>query len=530
MTVPGRPWLRAPNFGDVIAETVALDPERTMLLVGDVELTYGALDERSRRAAALVGRRVGPGEVVAIAVGNDWRFVELFLGVLRAGAVALLVNTKLGRDTLEYVAGHSEARLIVGHHESAAQAEALLAGAPEGCGLVEIGAGGGEYEQELATAQPAAESSAVDPDALAILMYTSGSTGRPKGVMLSHDNTWWTARNDVRTMLMDRHDRGLIMGPLYHANALWAILLPMLYAGGSAVVLPGFDPKTVLETIERHRVTYTSGTPSMYSLLLAEAGQRDYDVSSIELLQCGSAPVPQELMARILAYFECDLVETYGLTEGGATVLTPRWGIKKLGSAGLPVPEAQVRIVDPAAPERDVEVGEVGELWTRSPANAIGYLKDPDSTAAKFVGDGWLRTGDLFRGDEQGYLYFCGRTDDMISVGGENVYPKEVETLILGHPAVADVGVVPAAHPVKGQAPVAWVVLKPGRQASEQELREHALANGPAYAHPRRVFFVDALPISGTNKLDRTALERMTREELPDGLEPGRREPEPAAP
>jgi acyl-CoA synthetase (AMP-forming)/AMP-acid ligase II len=519
-------FVRTPNFGDIVAETVALDPGRTMLVADEVELTYGELDARASRLAALIRDRVGPGQTVALAAGNDWRFVESLLGVLRAGAVALLVNVKLGRGTLEYVAGHSEARLVLGHPDYAAQADALAAGAPEGCEVLLVGP---EYERALAAAEPLAESWPAAPDDLAILMYTSGSTGRPKGVMLSHANTWWQARNDVRTMQMERTDRGLVMGPLYHANALWAILLPMLYVGGSAVVLPGFDPPEVLAAIERHRITFMSGTPSMYSLMLAELDRADYDVSSIELLQCGSAPVPEELMTRLLSAFRCELVETYGLTEGGATVLTPRWGVKKLGSTGLPVPEAEIRIVDPSDPEREVATGEVGELWTRSPANALGYLKDPDTTAQRFLPGGWLRTGDLFRRDEQGYCYFCGRTDDMISVGGENVYPKEVETTILSHPAVADVGVVPAAHPVKGQAPVAWVVLKPGRAASEQEIREHALANGPAYAHPRRVFFVDELPISGTNKLDRGALERQTAELLPEGLAPGgRREAEPA--
>jgi long-chain acyl-CoA synthetase len=448
---------------------------------------------------------------------------------LRAGAVALLVNTKLGRETLEYIGGHSEVRLVVGHAELPAQAEALRAGAPAGCAAVLVGGeGAADYERVLAAAEPQSSSWPVAPDELALLMYTSGSTGRPKGVMLSHSNTWWQARSDVRTMLMDASDRGLAMGPLYHANALWAILLPMLYVGGSAVVLPEFDAAAALAAISRYGITYTSGTPSMYALMLAEAEGKDYDVSSIGLLQCGSAPVPEELMTRILDRFRCELVETYGLTEGGANVLTPRWGVKKLGSTGLPVPDVEVRVVDPADPGRDVAVGEVGELWSRSPANALGYLKDPAGTAAKFVAEGWLRTGDLFRRDEQGYCFFCGRTDDMISVGGENVYPKEVETLILAHPAVADVGVVAAAHPIKGQAPVAWVVLRPGQQASEQEIRELALASGPAYAHPRRVFFVETLPISGTNKLDRSALERMTTEQLPNGLEPGgRREPKP---
>ena len=164
---------------------------------------------------------------------------------------------------------------------------------------------------------------------------------------------------------------------------------------------------------------------------------------------------------------------------------------------------------------------EVGELWTRSPANALGYLHDPATTAERFVADGWLRTGDLMRRDEQGYCFFCGRIDDMISVGGENVYPKEVESILLSHTAVRDVGVVAVSHPIKGEAPVAFVVLEPELPATEGDLRQHALDNGPAYAHPRRVFFVDALPLNATNKLDRGELLRRAAELLPEGLTPG---------
>ena len=151
----------------------------------------------------------------------------------------------------------------------------------------------------------------------------------------------------------------------------------------------------------------------------------------------------------------------------------------------------------------------------------------PPTTAERFMADGWLRTGDLMRRDEQGYCFFCGRIDDMISVGGENVYPKEVESVLLSHPAVRDAGVVAASHPIKGEAPVAFVVLEPGLPATEGDLRQHALEHGPAYAHPRRVFFLDALPLNATNKLDRGELERRAAELLPDGLTPGR---EPAAP
>jgi long-chain acyl-CoA synthetase len=296
----------------------------------------------------------------------------------------------------------------------------------------------------------------------------------------------------------------------------------MLFTAGSVVILPEFDAGAALTAIGTHGVTYTSGTPSMYTLLLAHPELERSEKRSIELLECGSAPVPPELLRLMIEHFGCEPVETYGLTEGGANVLTPRWGVKKLGSTGLPVPDVEIRIVDPDGDERDCDPGEVGELWTRSPANALGYLHDPVTTAERFLADGWLRTGDLMRRDDQGYCYFCGRVDDMISVGGENVYPKEVESVLLSHAAVRDVGVVAAPHPIKGEAPVAFVVLQPGLPATEGELRQHALDNGPAYAHPRRVFFIDALPLNATNKLNRSELERRATQLLPDGLTPGR--------
>lgn len=516
-----RPWILMPNFGDVINETCTLDPTRTAVIADSCRLTYGELDVRAGRFARVL-RDVGvrPGETVALALGNDWRFVETLLGTLRAGAVALLVNTKLGAETLAYITRHSEVRLIVAGSALGGKLTAM-AGALENPPEILAVDGppfGVDYEAAIAAVPALDQAHLVDPDDLAILLYTSGSTGRPKGCMLSHSNTWWQARSTARAMLLDRSDRGVVSGPLYHANALWGILFPMIFTGGSVVILPEFDTHRALEAIHEHHVTFTSGTPSMYSLLLADPLLKEVDVSSVKLLKCGSAPVPAELMATIIATFNCEVVETYGMTESGANILTPRWGVKKLGSTGLPVLDAEIRIADLADPDADAPVGEVGELWARSPANALGYLKDPETTTERFTVDGWLRTGDLMRRDEQGYCYFCGRTDDMISVGGENVYPKEVETIILSHPAVAEVCVVPVAHSVKGAAPVAFVVLKPGAEVSEQEIRSYCLAHGPAYAHPRRVFSLDQLPLSSTNKLDRGSLTGLAAQLLPDGL------------
>ena len=204
-----------------------------------------------------------------------------------------------------------------------------------------------DYEALLAAEQGGFTTAEVADDEVAMMMYTSGSTGRPKGCLLSHASRWWTARSNVRAMMNVQSDRALIVGPLYHANALWGSLMPMLYIGGSAAILPDFAAVPVIEAIDLYKPTFMSGTPSMYSLMLAEReALQSNDVTSFEYLSCGSAPVPEELMQEINRVFGCEVVESYGLTEAGANVLTPRWGIKKLGSCGLPVMDVEIRIVD----------------------------------------------------------------------------------------------------------------------------------------------------------------------------------------
>lgn len=517
------------GVGELASRAIRLYPEKIAIEDGDTTLSYAALDERAHRLATLLrAHGIGPRERVLLLFPNDYRFVECFLGALKAGASVVLGNVKLGADTLAYIAEHSEAIALVTHADLLERVEAVRAAVPAlRLTLLADGQADGalSYDEALADVGSGDGHSAdVDPNDEALLMYTSGSSGIPKGCMLSHANTWWQARSSARTMMLDERDKALIMGPLYHANALWAGMLPMLFVGGALTILPGFDAERALDSIDRHRPTYTSGTPSMFSLLLARHARAPRrDLSSIRLLICGSAPVPEELMEALGRNFDADVVESYGLTEGGANVVTPRWGIKKLGSTGLPVPDVEIMVIDPENPEDECGPGEVGELWTRSPANALGYLKQPEITRERFLPDGWLRTGDLVRRDDQGYVYVCGRVDDMINCGGENVYPKEVESVLLGHPEVEDVCVVPAKHAVKGEAPVAWVVLRRPGAIGEEELKRFFLERAPAYAHPRRVFFRDELPVSGTNKLDRRALTEAAAALLPDGLPGGDR-------
>jgi acyl-CoA synthetase (AMP-forming)/AMP-acid ligase II len=315
-------------------------------------------------------------------------------------------------------------------------------------------------------------------------------------------------------MMLDETDRALVAVPLYHKNAMAAAVKPILMAGGALVILPGFDAGEVIRAIARYRCTYVTGTPAMFRLVLNQKRLlAQHDVSSLRWAACGSAMVPPDLLREFEETFGAGIGEGYGLTEGGPVVFeNPRFGPRKIGSTGLPLPGCEVRVVTAAG--REAAVGEAGELWTRNPGLARGYYKAPDLTAAKFDGDGWLHTGDLVRRDEQGYYYILGRADDMINVGGENVYPKEVEDLLLLHPAVREAYVVPVPHAVKGEAPVAFVVLHDGRSATAEELKRFALARGPAYAHPRTVLFLDEAPLGGTGKVDRQALRVRAREAL----------------
>lgn len=516
------------NFGEIFWRPVRLYPEKIAIQQGDHALTYHELEERTRQAAGLLHTHgIRRGDKVLMLMTNDFRFVECLFGILRTGAIAVPMNIKLGSDALIYVAQHSDASLLITHADLLDKAQDIRAQAQNVAAALLVGgeaAGFDGYDDLLAQTPADFETVSVAPDDIAMMMYTSGSTGRPKGCLLSHANKWWTAQNAARSMMHVETDKALIVGPLYHANALWGSLLPMLYIGGSAVILPGFAPVPVIETIHHYKPTFMSGTPSMYSLILAErTALAQHDVTSIEMLACGSAPVPEELMSAMQRTFQCEVVETYGLTEAGANVLTPRWGIKKLGSCGLPVMDVQIRIVALEDGARECGPGEVGELWCKGPANTIGYYKQPEVTAQKITPDGWLKTGDLVSADEQGYIYFRGRVDDMINVGGENVYPKEVETILLEHPAVADVCVVAAAHQIKGSAPVAWVVLHRGESTTEEDLKQFFLTRGPAYAHPRRILFIDVLPVSGTNKVDRKWLTEEATRLIPEGLSGGQR-------
>ncbi|MBI4276958.1 MAG: acyl--CoA ligase, partial [Armatimonadetes bacterium] len=445
------------NLGHLIAGAVRLRPAHPAVIQGDVTVTYGELDARMNRVAhALRALGIRQGDRVAFLFGNEYKFVEAFFGAMRAGAVSVPLNVRLPDATLAYILEHSEARLLVASSGLADRAGALATGAATVEQVVldtPRPPAGLAYETLLAAASPDPLLLDTGPDELCMLPYTSGSTGRPKGVLLTHWGQLWNADVMRKCLMIDHTERALVAVPLYHKNAMAGSLKPFLTGGGTVVILPGFDPAEVIWAIDRYRCTYTGGVPAMFKMLVAEtAALAKYDVSSLRFAMCGSATVPEETMHEFEARFGAPVGEGYGLTEGGPVVCTtPRWGLRKHGSAGPPLPGCQVRLLDPergsggrpVAGTEEVATGEVGELVVRNPGIAKGYYKQPELTRDRFTADGWLYTGDLARRDAQGYLSISGRKDDMINVGGEHVYPKEVEDLLQRHPRIVDAAVVP---------------------------------------------------------------------------------------
>ena len=503
------------NFGTLFLECADTFGDRIAIEQDEIKLTYSQLLNRTRRLAQiLINKGAKKGSNVTLLMSNDYRFPECFFGIMMTGATVSPINIKLGHDTLSYIINDSEAEILICNSELESLANSLLSKVSSLEHLILVG---NEYENIIVNTSPLEDIVDTQGDDTGVLMYTSGTTGLPKGCMLTHKGKWWLTQTMAKALEVNENDKVLIVGPLYHANAMWGNFFPILYVGGTATIMKQFDKTETLIAIHQFKPSFTSGTPAMFSLMLSQAEEMStLDFSSLKFIMVGSAPVNEELMHEIQDLWRCEVLEGYGLTEGGVVATSLRNSEKKIGSTGPALPGVKVRIFNSES-SRDCQTGEIGELWIKSPALLKGYWKLPEVTEKK-IGDGWLKTGDLMEMDEDGHLYFKGRKDDMINSGGENIYPKEVETILLLHPSVAETSVIPVKHKLKGEVPIAWVVLNKDNIASEDQLKKHCLENGPKYAHPRRIFFKDSLPLSGTNKVDTKQLIKETEHLLPHGL------------
>jgi long-chain acyl-CoA synthetase len=457
------------------------------------EHAYRDLDALANAVArGLVRRGLKAGDRVAILSLNRAEFIAVLLGAMRAGMVPVPINIKLAADTVGYIVRDAGAALTFCE---AAWARLLPAEMPR----IDFDAAFDAFLDPgpFTPVEPGPQTVAIQP-------YTSGSTGKPKGVLLTHYGQNWSRLILAHTRGTREEDVILVAAPLYHKNALNAIKQG-LTAGAKLVLMPQFNVERYLEAIAKYRCTVISGVPTMISMLLA---RRDLlaqtDTASVRTVMMGSAPSSPQLLADIRSHFpNAQPLVVYGVTEGGPVPLgpDPQGRPRPPGSIGVPYEGTEARLIN--GPNENE-----GELILKNPGILIGYHNLPDETA-KRIRDGWYHTGDVCRRDADGFYFFVGRTDDMFVCGGENIFPIEVERMLEKHPAVHQAAVLPFAHDLKGQVPYAFVVLRAGQTASEEQLKQHALANGPAYQHPRRVFFLDQLPLAGTNKIDRDKLRAL---------------------
>lgn len=461
---------------------------------------FAELDALADAAArGLLRRGLARGDRVGLLAANSAEFLAAFYGAQRAGLVPVPVNWRFPPATVEYVLRDSGARLVL--HDGARAAavpEGMAAAALDGPAWDALLDRGPFAAVEPAPAEPA------------FFLYTSGSTGRPKGVVLSHQSHLWVVEQRLAGADI-AGEVALVAAPLYHMNGL--ALAQLACAGHATVVLlPQFGARAYLAAIAAHRCTWITGVPPMYAMLLREReALAATDLTSVRNLRMGSAPVSPALLAEIAEAFpRARIVNGYGTTEAGPVVFGPH-------PRGLPTPPLSVGYPHPAVELRlraqNGTLGaEQGVLEQRCAGQMNGYWNRPD-LPSPLTADGFYVTGDVFRRDADGFHFFVGRTDDMFVSGGENIFPSEVEKLIETHPAVEQSAVIAVEDAVKGHKPVAFVVLRPGARADEATLKAHALANAPAFMHPRRVWFLDRLPLSGTNKVDKAALAALAHAE-----------------
>jgi long-chain acyl-CoA synthetase len=457
-------------------------------------LTNAEFAARVRAVAeAFAAHGVGAGDVVATVLANRVELIVAMFAAWRLAAALTPVNPSLTPGEAAYQIEDSGARVVV--HEGGALEV-------DGVAMLDLGS--------LPSVPTGEETATVsDPGALALLIYTSGTTGRPKGVMLDHANLTAMVGMVTAELRLSRADHCLLILPLFHVNGIVVSVLSPLAAGGATTVTGRFSPSTFFDTVEAVRPTYFSAVPAIYAMLSAVPDDVRPDTSSLRFAVCGAAPMPAELIERFEHRFGVAIVEGYGLSEGTcASTINPIDGPRKPGTVGRPLPGQEVRLL---GPDGQPTVEGRGEVVVRGPNVMRGYLNQPEDTARALEG-GWLHTGDVGYFDDDGYLVLVDRVKDMIIRGGENIYPKEIENVLYGHPDVLEAAVVGRAHDVLGEEPVAFVALRTGAVASE-ELGELCAKSLARYKVPREIVLVSTLPKNPVGKIDKPALRQLVTAE-----------------
>ncbi len=496
--------MRNQGIGSWTARRDRKTPHRVAVVYQGREWTYRQLHERVLRLAhGLRALGVGRRDRVAYLGPNHPAFLETLFATGALGAVFVPLNMRLAGPEL---AGHLEdsgSRVLIYAPEQASIVEGL--GVPHAVALDT------EYEPMLARSTPEPIDEPVAQEDPCIIMYTSGTTGQAKGATLTHGNITWNSVNVLVDADLASDEVTLVVAPLFHTAGLNMTCLPTLLKGGRVLLEPAFDPARALELIARHRVTFMFAVPAMFNTIAHLPQWPQADVSSLRTLMCGGAPVPD---TTIRAYLERGLtfIQGYGMTETapGALLLDRSEVLSKAGSAGVPHFFTDVRVVRPDL--TDCAPGEKGEIIVQGPNVMAGYWGRPEATAQVFADEAWFRSGDVAVTDDDGYAYIVDRMKDMIISGGENIYPAEVENVLIGHPAVADAALIGVPDERWGEVGLAFVVLRPGAQADGEELTGFLTGRIAKYKIPKWYRFVGELPRNATGKLLKKQLRAAHRQ------------------
>jgi len=485
-----------PNLSLNLSEAASMYPDHAAIRMDDATMTYGELDDAAARLARLLhADGLQPGDRVGVMLPNVPQFAVAYYGVLRAGGIVVPMNPLLKAREVEYYLRDSGAGNLIVWHEVATEA----ARGAEAAGVRPRAVAPGAFRELLATHQPVAGTVARASGDTAVLLYTSGTTGRPKGAELTHGNLRRNAAIFATTLLHLSPD-DVIVGclPFFHAFGQTCCLNAAVASGSTVTLISRFDARATLAAIASERATVFEGVPTMYSALLEQA-RRDgiADAPSLRVCVSGGAALPVEVLHSFEEKFRCVILEGYGLSETSPVAsFNHPGGERKPGSIGTPIDGVEFRLIDDEGKDAD----DIGEIAIRGHNIMKGYWQRPEETGAAFV-DGWFRTGDIGRVDDDGYYYIVDRKKDLIIRGGYNVYPREVEEVLYEHPAVREAAVIGLPHQSLGEEIGAAVALAGGASATPEELRDFVKQRIAPYKYPRHVWLVDELPKGPTGKI-----------------------------
>ena len=501
------------SIAELIQRQVSRGSKRPMLFYGEQTLGYGDIDAQADRVAAgLHAAGLSAGDRVALLDKNSPEQFEILFGNSKAGVVTVPINWRLSPDEVIYILNHSEARIVFVGAEFAEPLMQRRAKLEREVRIIVMDEDAGDaYSLWLTAAPTTAPRIETKPDDVSLQLYTSGTTGRPKGVMLTSRNLFTLLNASDDLWGLDSHSISIVCMPLFHIGGIgWA--LACLLHGGAVCLTREFEPKSMLATIEAHKATHANFVPAMLAALTDAAQHVEYDYSSLALILYGTAPISKPLLMASMRTFGCCFNQVYGLTETTSAITQLDWddhkaGLDRLQSAGRAYPWIELKIVDPNS-ERQCRSGETGELWVKSAQNMKGYWRDPEATLRSQKPGGWLATGDAGYLDEDGYLFLTDRVKDMIVSGGENIYPAEVERVLVEHDMVNEVAVIGIPHDRWGEEVKAMVVPASDVRLDEAELIDWCREHLARYKCPKSVDFIDALPRNATGKV----LKRILRE------------------